>query len=219
MKFKTCIICQTSDLALFSDKSENENFYKTAETENAAVIALKNNFLAGDAVLQLKNSPCKNIILFGSCGGCADVNIGDMLAIDKAYDFESFTDMLENDPSLPFSKSLIENPPFKRYNAIPPAKTSVYGIISTNSACVSSLILERNYIDFFKANEIRAVDMESSIVLSAAKAIRAKAFCLFYVSDLVEKPFGCALKNEEKARVGKARKKLSEIVLRLCDEL
>jgi purine-nucleoside phosphorylase len=211
MNFKTCIICQTSDLALFSDKSENEIFYKTAETQNAAVIALKNNFLAGDAVLRLKGSPCKNIILFGSCGGCGNVNIGDMLAINKAYNFESFTDMLGNDcASLSFPKSVTGNPPLAFGSE---------NIISTNSACVSSLVLEKKYIDFFKASKIGAVDMESSIVISAANAIGANVLCLFYVSDSVEEPFGSTLNNDEKIKIGKARKKLSEIVLRLCDEL
>jgi purine-nucleoside phosphorylase len=205
---KNCIICQTSDLSLFARKSENSAFYKTAEIENAALIALKNNFLAGDAVLRLKDSSCKNVILFGSCGGRANVNIGDMLIIDKAYNFESFTNMLD--------KALSSLKPVGRYET---KALALDKLIKTNSACVSSLILERDNIDFFKANAIGAVDMESSIVLSAAKAIGAKAFCLFYVSDRIEEPFGSVLKNDEKANIGKARKKLSEIVLRLCDEL
>jgi len=196
---ETCIICQGFDLPLFSKTAKNGLFVKTAQMENATIIALKNNFLAGDAVLHLKGSSCKNIILFGSCGGCGNVNIGDLLTIDKAYNFESFTDMLEKN----------KKPSFRSCIAFPDN-----GILTTNSACVSSLLLEKDYIGFFKQNKISAIDMESSVIASAANEIGAQVSCLFYVSDLVEAPFGAVLKNSEKQRISEARKKTAETIKR-----
>ncbi|OEG71426.1 hypothetical protein ATZ36_15015 [Candidatus Endomicrobiellum trichonymphae] len=58
-------------------------------------------------------------------------------------------------------------------------KNSRKNLMKTNSACVGSLALESNFSDWFKEKEIPAVDMESSIILSAAKN---KEKCrLFYV--------------------------------------
>ena len=196
---ETCIICQGFDLPLFSKTAKNGLFVKTAQIENATIIALKNNFLAGDAVLRLKGSLCKNIILFGSCGGCGNVSIGDLLTINKAYNLESFTDMLEKN----------RKPSFRSCAVFPHNS-----ILTTNSACVSSLLLEKDYIDFFKQNEISAIDMESSIIVSAANEIGAQVSCLFYVSDFIEAPFGAVLKNSEKQRVSEARKKATEIIKR-----
>jgi purine-nucleoside phosphorylase len=223
---KNCIICQSFDLPLFSCVSKNGLFVKTAQIENATVIVLKNNFLAGDAVLRLEDSPCKNIIVFGSCGGCGNVKIGDLLTIDKAYNFESFTDMLENATALQ-TRSFCDNAIFPRYKTITrqtadnKSNLTVYGdfaaekIIKTNSACVSSLILEQNYIQFFKRNEICAIDMESSIIMSAANKIGANVLCLFYVSDVVETPLGAVLKRSEKQKIDAARKKAATIILNL----
>ena len=56
---QNCIICQSYDLSLFSNEVSNGLFVKSANTDNATIIALKNNFLAGDAVLFLKNTNCK----------------------------------------------------------------------------------------------------------------------------------------------------------------
>jgi hypothetical protein len=49
-----CIVCQNYDLSLFSDKTSDGLFAKCAIIENVTIISLKNNFLAGDAVLYLK---------------------------------------------------------------------------------------------------------------------------------------------------------------------
>lgn len=211
---ETCIICQTYDLSLFSDKSQNAFFLKTASLKNATIIALKNNFLAGDTVLYLKNSNCKKIILFGSCGGCGDIESGDLVMIDKAYNYESFSKMLsiDKDPeNYSFSSDLMHN--FYSKN--------IYSdLIKTNSACISSLLLEKEYIDQFKKLNIHAVDMESSIIASASKKINVDTLCLFYIADHIEhNPLGKPMEDSVKKRISSARKKLSEMILRFCDEI
>ena len=205
---KICIICQNYDLPLFSQESKNGFFVKTADAGNATAIALKNNFLAGDAVLKLKDSGCENILLFGSCGGCGEVESGDILFIDKTYNLESFSKMLkleEEMESAPFSESL---------NSAFYGKYPYEDLIKTNSACVSSLILETLYTSRFKDNGICAIDMESSIVLSAANKIGAQAACFMYVADHIEKnPVGIELEKKQKNKISLSRKKLAKMIM------
>jgi purine-nucleoside phosphorylase len=202
-----CIICQNYDLPLFAQDSSNGFFVKTAQSGKATVIALKNNFLAGDAVLYLKNTACKNIFLFGSCGACGDVESGDLMIIDKAFNFESFSKMVsfDADPGFfPADQELVS----EFYG-----KNRYEDMIKTNSACVSSLLLEPRYINWFKQNGVCAVDMESSIVFSAAKEIGAKAACFMYAADHIEKnPVGETLEDKLKKKISASRKKLTRMI-------
>src|SRR3990167_2100456 len=55
--------------------------------------------LTGDALLYLKDTGCKNVILFGSCGLLAQNNglgIGSLVSPIKAYSLESFSRMLSD---------------------------------------------------------------------------------------------------------------------------
>ena len=204
---QNCVICQSYDLSLFADSCANGFFVKTANAGRATVIALKNNFLAGDAVLYLKNTACKNIFLFGSCGGCGDVESGDLMMIDKAYNFESFSKMLSFDANPEFSASSQE------LTAEFYKKNPYEDLIKTNSACVSSLMLEASYIGWFKENGVCAIDMESSVVFSAAKKIGAQAACFMYAADHIEKnPAGKILQDAAKKKISSARKKLAAMI-------
>lgn len=209
----SCIICQNYDLSLFAEESLNGFFIKTANFGDATIIALKNNFLAGDAVLYLKESKCKNIFLFGSCGGCGDVESGDLLMIEKAYNFESFSKMASFDQKPDHFAS--SNELLAEFY-----KENLYeDLIKTNSACVSSLLLESKYINWFKENEVCAIDMESSIVFSAAKEIGAEAACFMYVADHIEtNPLGQKLKEETKEKISLARKRLAKMILDFVNE-
>jgi purine-nucleoside phosphorylase len=151
--------------------------------------------------------------LFGSCGEYGDLNRGDLVMIDKAYNLESFSKMLNFDKIVEYyesSKDLL----YDFY------KKNLYeDLIKTNSACVSSLALEVNFLDLFKEKEISAIDMESSIILAASQAINRNAACFMYVTDLIGKDI--MLSKEEKSikqRIASSRKKLADILLRFCDE-
>ena len=53
----------------------------------------------GDAVLFLKDTPCQNFILFGSCGAVretAAVRIGAIVTPVRCYSFESYSDLLND---------------------------------------------------------------------------------------------------------------------------
>ncbi|MDR2251231.1 MAG: hypothetical protein LBD98_00065 [Endomicrobium sp.] len=140
---------------------------------------MKNNFLAGDVILHLKNTICENILLFGSCGGCNGRSYGNIIIIDKAYNLESFSSMLNFKEEVEYYQStrLLFNDFL--------AKSGIAEIIETNSACVSSLALESNFLSWFKKKEISVADMESSIIFSAAKYINKNAIGLAYVTDFI----------------------------------
>jgi len=204
---RNCIICNEFDIDLFSKDIKKGLFVKTANIENCSVIALKNNFLAGDAVLYLKETQCENIMLFGSCGGCANIEIGDLVLIEKAYNFESFSDMIagnRHQTSFEASKEIFDE--FYRQNMDEK-------IIRTNSGCCSSLILEKKFVGFFKENNISALDMESSIIFCAAQEIGVKFGAAMYVSDHIEnKSWGSDLDIKDKTAVSQARKRLAQMV-------
>lgn len=195
-------------MPLFSKEASNGFFVKTAYTDKVTVIGLKNNFLAGDTVLYLQNSGCKKIYLFGSCGGVGDIESGDIVMIDKAYNFESFSKMVTRDVNPDFfvsSKELSD----KFYG-----KNLYEDLIKTNSACVSSLLLESKYVNWFKENGVCAIDMESSIVFSAAKEIGVQAVCFMYVADHIEKsPFGQTPDEKMRQRISFARKNLARMIM------
>lgn len=210
---ENCIICQSFDLPLFSQKSSNGFFVKTACLKNTTIIALKNNFLAGDSVLLLKKSKCKKLFLFGSCGGCGDVESGDIVMIDKAYNLESFSLMLKDFKDMDFAssnKDLMDD--FYK-------KNPYQDLIKTNSACVGSLCLEAKHLNWYKQNQINAIDMESSIVLSASKEIGIPALCLMYVADHIEKDTDFTSLNDSlKKQMANARLNLSKMILNYINE-
>ncbi|MDR0977992.1 MAG: hypothetical protein LBL71_03030 [Endomicrobium sp.] len=210
---RNCIICQNYDLSLFSNKISNGFFVKCANTANATVIALKNNFLAGDTILYLKNTICENIFLFGSCGGCNGRDYGDMLIVDKAYNFESFSDMLNSREEINWQQTTQH-----LYNAFS-AKNAHTALIKTNTACVSSLLLERNFLKWFKEKQISITDMESSIVLSAAKHINKNAIILTYVADIIGQELQIKINIKNKQKIAFSRKKLSQCLTEFCSRV
>ncbi|MDR2818480.1 MAG: hypothetical protein LBB37_03465 [Endomicrobium sp.] len=208
-----CIICQSYDISLFSDKISVGLFVKCANIANATVIALKNNFLAGDVILHLKNTICENILLFGSCGGCNGRGYGDIIIIDKAYNLESFSTMLNFKEEAEYSQStrLLFNDFL--------AKSGIADIIKTNSACVSSLVLESNFLSWFKKKEVSVADMESSIIFSAAKHINKSAIGLAYVTDFIGQAPMIQIDTTNKQKIASSRKKLAESLVKFCDRI
>jgi nucleoside phosphorylase len=208
-----CIICQSYDLVLFSDKISHGLFAKCANIANATIIALRNSFLAGDAVLYLKNTVCENILLFGSCGGCRERSFGDMVIIDKAYNLESFSNMLNfrKEPDSYESARFLFNDFLE--------KSGTTGIIKTNSASVGSLILESNFLNWFKEKEISVVDMESSVIFSSTRYINKSAIALMYVTDFIKQDIAISVEAADKQKILTSRKGLAQALVRFCDRI
>ncbi|MFC1620675.1 hypothetical protein ACFL2G_00070 [Candidatus Omnitrophota bacterium] len=163
--------------------------------------------LSGDAVLYLEKTPCKNIIVFGSCGLIKeekDLTIGSLVAPDKCYCMESFTDMLLHEK--------------KEYGLFCPDKTLLEKLPEAKKvtcATLGSLKLEEKYRDSFEQKGIQVVDMEVSAIFSAASHIKKKAAALFYITDIInKKPFYENLGTADRSALVSSIKYASNI---LCD--
>ncbi len=212
---KNCIILPANDRNLFNSlniKSISRGmFYNVALTDNCSLISLKYRFFAGDCILMLNETLCENIFLFGSCGGLKG-EVGEKVVVEKSLNLESFSRFLNTDDLKNFNfyypdKKLLENfLSFIGYNDF-----AVY-----TSATVSSLVLEEKLSDF----AIDCVDMESSMVFSAAAEVKRKAIALFYVTDVVGKlNFYNRYDRETREKIKGSRKSIAEKLIKFIDEL
>ena len=169
----------------------------------------------GDAVLYLKETPCKNVILFGSCGLVKEngsLSLGSLACPSQCYAQESFSGMLEVRqitskivyPHKGFLERFLEH-------------ARKHPISEVTCATVGSLKLEDEWRDLFIAKGIAVVDMECSAFFAAAGYCGLKAFTLFYISDIIqEKPFyenrGLTEKAASAAAIRKASGLLCEFI-------
>jgi purine-nucleoside phosphorylase len=164
--------------------------------------------LLGDAVLYLEDTPCRNIILFGSCGlvrEVKDLNIGGLVAPFESYSLESFSDMLHGnkdgwkifEPDAILLKKLLEIDKIKKVKCV----------------TIGSLKLEEDYIDIFKEKGIEVADMECSALFSAAEHIKRSAIALFYITDIInKKPFYLDLNPKDRSAVSSSIKSAINIL-------
>ena len=166
--------------------------------------------LTGDALLYLKDTGCKNVILFGSCGLLAQNNglgIGSLVSPIKAYSLESFSRMLSDqdiasDVYYP-DKKLLED-------FISSANGATKQI---SCATVSSLKLEEERKGAWLKQGIEAVDMECSAFFAAASHCGFSSIALFYVTDIIGvKPFYQEIGAKDKAAILTAKKKAAGLL-------
>jgi len=152
--------------------------------------------LAGDAVLYLGDTACRNIILFGSCGLVAavkDIGVGSLLSPAICYAADSFTMLLQGD-SRPWDLYCPDEDlhgQFLKFGGTDNVK---------NATCLSigSLKMEDELLPLFELKEIRALDMECASVFAAAAHTRLRAVALLYVTDIIgEKPFHAELSRAD----------------------
>jgi purine-nucleoside phosphorylase len=158
--------------------------------------------------LSLKDTPCTHIYLFGSCGSTGDAAVGTPVLLRKSLNLESFTGMLNRaEPDVCYPDESLYNE--IRSFGIMPSLTALDG------AAVSSLVLEEDYLAWFLQHAVSCVDMESSIIFSAAEHIGRKAAALLYVTDvLAKKPFYAPLPAEDRTTLRRAQKDLAEFLCR-----
>lgn len=174
--------------------------------------------LAGDAALYLKDTPCRNIILFGSCGlirKTHGLDLGSLVSPLKCYELESFSGMLSNKNS----HADICFPDDKMSRSLISASTG-HDVIEVTNATVGSLKMEMDYIKFFDKISAQTVDMECSAVFSAAKSAGLKASALLYISDIItEKPFFAGPTDAETAILDSSVTKALDILCRFTKAL
>ncbi len=177
-------------------------------TENSLVF-LKTRSLAGDCVMHLKNTACRRIILFGSCGGL-NTSIAGKAIVSEAVNLESFTSFLNGSslkktetcrPEGNLSKEIMECAGGK--------------LESVRCATVSSLYLEEAEKEKLKKNGIDCIDMEASMVLSAASHCGIQAAVLFYCTDVPGKiNYYDKFPAEIREKIKGARKSLASLLLK-----
>lgn len=142
----------------------------------------------GDALLYLKETSCRNVILFGSCGLVSSrkgLSIGSLVSPSLAYASESFSKMLlerkiGEEVFYP-NKDLLGS--FLKVSAKLPIR-------EVTCATIPSLKLEEELLASFIEKDIDVVDMECSSFFAASRYCGFKSMALFCVSDIIkEKPF------------------------------
>lgn len=142
----------------------------------------------GDAVLYLSSTPCREIILFGTCGlfrKAPGLGIGTLVSPSRCHARESFTELLTgigDTGSVFFPDSCLQ----RELLAV-----GVEGEIREVTALsVGSLKLTEERRDHCLDRGIQAVEMECAACYAAARRIKRRAAALLVVSDIVgERPF------------------------------
>lgn len=170
--------------------------------------------LTGDAILHLEDTPCRNVVLFGSCGlvrEAPDLNIGSLVTPVDCYAQESFSELLKNKS---FSKEALhpDSAMLGRFS------DNCKGVSVREVTCltISSLKLEEEMTGLFVKRRIDVVDMECSAFFNAAAFTKIKALALFYASDIILKePFYLPRTLPQKAAVASAIKNAAGLICEL----
>jgi len=203
-----CILTPLNEVDLFAGSRAGDrargDYFRVTDSPQATLIGTRYSLLAGDCVLGLADSPCRNIYLFNCCGGIGG-GIGAAYVVRKAFDFEGFSSMLAGKTEaacyLP-DAGLTEE--FSSYSGLPEG----------TCATVGSLALEETHLPRFRALGVNCLDMECSAVFSASTQVRKRALALLYVSNSVpDKPWHEELDRRDIQRLGRCRKELAALLL------
>jgi hypothetical protein len=209
-----CILTPLDEVDLFAGTNAGQrargDYFRVADARRATLIGTRYSLLAGDCVLSLADSPCRNIFLFNCCGGLG-VDIGARYSVGKAFDFESFSGMLAGRDAADC---------YHPDAGLADVFSSFSGLPAGTCATVGSLALEESYLPRLRALGVDCLDMECSAVFSAAKKAGKRALTLFYVSNsLPDKPWHEHLDRRDIQRLGRSRKDLAALLMRFIDKL
>jgi uridine phosphorylase len=171
--------------------------YAAASNSHLTVIAARVGAgFVGDAVLYLKDTGCRTVFLFGSCGlvkQTARLRIGATVVPSSCRAQESFSRTLagERIPVGTVSPDARLYASFRRFAA---GKA-----VGVRCLTVSSLKLEEQALPEYLKAGIEAVDMECSAFFAAAAHAGLRSLALFYASDILKvKPFYRAQRAAER---------------------
>jgi len=233
---QTAIITPFLSLKLFrqycdADKNFKGKLYSgfTAQKngKNATIIYCgMGDRLLGDGVMLLKESPVKEIIFIGSCGGLKDCEIGDLILCEDAFNGEGFSRYYEDNFKMDnifhegnliqgnsdyteqlyqfLCSKIDDNPGLKR------------GSIFTIGAVTSE---KKEIIQAIEGEDFSGIDMEISAAYSAANASGLKATGLLFVSDLPSrKPFWNKMDPKDKIRINNAIGQIIQLSLEFASK-
>lgn len=199
-----CILSPLDEAGLFAGtRLAHGDYFRVAECRHATLVGTRYSLLAGDCVLHLADTPCRNIYLFNCCGGIGG-EVGAAYSVKKAFDFEGFSAMLagreESGCHLPDAELAGEF-------------ASASGLPEGTCATVGSLALEGAHLPRFRALGVDCLDMECSAVFSAARKAGKRALALLYVSNRVpDKPWHEDLDRRDIQRLRRSRQDLAALL-------
>jgi purine-nucleoside phosphorylase len=220
---KTCLLVPflTKDLlhSLSIDQIQKGKIYSSATVDHLTLIHTRMGAsFVGDATLYLKETPCENLILFGSCGATRKsdgLSLGDLVIPQISYSMDNFSDILNKNYQIPKgykpNSSLLK----KFIKFIQPQE-----IPAVTCASFGSLKMERSYRKFFDKIVIDVLDMEAAAFFHAAHHIRRKAISFFYVSDILDdKDYLSEMTSNDHVKITKGIHQALDYILRFSQEL
>jgi purine-nucleoside phosphorylase len=165
----------------------------------------------GDAVLYLKETPCRNVILFSSCGLVKEktgLSLGSLVSPLECYANESFSEMLSGEKR----EAKVFYPEQELFEDFLKTNQDA-GVRGVTCSTISSLKLEEGMLGVFIAKGIEVVDMECSAFFAASDYVGLKAIALFFISDIIkERPFYLSLDPVSKLRLFSSIKMASRLL-------
>jgi len=176
----------------------NEDYFSVIKTGVGAPFV-------GDAVLYLEGSACERLYFLGSCGAVTDLEIGDLVVINKALNLESFTYILNKSLNADFvniDNNLLNNL-YSYYRSIKKAAI----------ASVGSLCLQSSIKDYLVKSNIDVVDMESSAFFSASNKLGLDSLAILYITDIIQDKLFCRdLAKKESDIIKDSRRKAVSLI-------
>lgn len=175
--------------------------------------------LAGDAVLLLGDSPIRELVFAGSCGGLdpEENALGDIIVCRNAFNGEGFSryhdkgpavdEMLRGGALIPSDKAYTE-----KLIGFLSAYASVTPVFGQGDIFTIGSILAENggNLSKIKKMSFRGVDLELSAVYQAAKTSGIRAAGMVYISDIPsERPMWGGFSKSESSAV---RRGMEEVV-------
>lgn len=177
--------------------------------------------LLGDAILLLEGSGATRVIFAGSCGGLAEVEIGDLIVCDRALDGEGFTrhfrrgsdisSVLEDAQWVSPDKDLSETCAKIIYEKTPAGIKCKKGPMFTTG---SLLVETEGNIKKLSESGFAGIEMELSAVYAAALSAGIKAASILFVSDRPgDKPLWEPLSRKDKDSYNRGLRELVRMVV------
>ena len=190
------------------DKLSKGARYASASVDNITLIHTQIGALqVGDCVLHLKETNCKKVILFGACGAVENhYSIGTIITPKKAYNYESFSSLINDEYIVPDS-----------YEADAGLLKQCYDN-HDHCASLGSVNLEKDYILRLKQNSIGVVDMETCALYAACEQSFLHGIAVLYVTDHIEKSDVFDKKSAaDYTHISEAQRKCIELIKTLAN--
>lgn len=213
----TCLILPFSRRSILSGfgvrKLKRGLLYSAAVGDICTVIVTRiGPVFAGDAVLHLAGTGCREIIFLGTCGLIPPVEgreIGSLVCPSSFHGQESFSRLAAGDLS---SGPCFAPDPELRASLL--RSTGLDADPGPAGVSFGSLRLQPELLPAWRERGAEVVDLESASVLAAAARAGRKAACLLAVSDIVGlRPYYQPLSPDEGTRLDEA---LDRAVASVC---